>query len=113
MVWVMCEHFKMVENLNTLFPETIMLSKNVLESLSNGSDIWTRCLKPETIERCKEINNLAIANEKWPIVAFDNEEKVHISVFTSKIHYNVKHKRFAVNYNKIGKLSTVDAVREK
>ena len=41
-----------------------MLSENVLQSLSNGSDIWTRCLKPEAIEKCKETNNLAIANEK-------------------------------------------------
>ena len=58
----MCEHLKMVENLNTLFPETIMLSENVLESFSNDSGIGTRCLKPETIEKCEEINNLAIAN---------------------------------------------------
>ena len=34
----MCEHFKMVEKLIALFPETIILSDNVLESLSNGSD---------------------------------------------------------------------------
>ena len=60
----MCEHLKMVEKLITLFPESIILSDNVLESLSNGSDIGTRCLKPETMEKCKEINNLAIANEK-------------------------------------------------
>ena len=58
----MCEHLKMVENLNTLFPETIILSENVLESFSNDSGIGKRCLKPETIEKCKEINNLAIAN---------------------------------------------------
>ena len=74
----MCEHLNMVERLNTLFPETIMLSESVLQSLSNDSEIGTRCLKPETIEKCKEINNLAIANEKWPVVAFDNEDNVHI-----------------------------------
>ena len=96
----MCEHLKMVGNLNTLFPETIMLSENVLESLSSGSDIGTRYLKPETIEKCKEINNLAIANEKWPVVAFDNEGNVHRSVFTSKVHQNAGLKRFAVTYNK-------------
>ena len=90
----------MVENLNILL-ETITLSGNVLESLSN--DIGTRCLKPETIEKCKEINNLAIANEKWPVVAFDNEDNVHMSVFTSKVHYNAKLKRFAVTYNKTDK----------
>ena len=93
----------MVENLNTLFPETVMLSENVLESLSNGSDIGTRCLKPETIEKCKEINNLAIANEKWLVVAFDNEDNVHMSVVTSKVHYNAKLKHFAVTYNKTDK----------
>ena len=38
-----CEHLKMVENLSILFPETIMLSENVLESLSNGSDMGTKC----------------------------------------------------------------------
>ena len=58
----MCEHLKMVKNLNNLFPEIIMLSENVLESLSNGIDIGTRCLKPEAIEKCKETNSLAIAN---------------------------------------------------
>ena len=82
----MCEHLKRFENLNTLFPETIMLSENVLESLSNGSEIGTRCLKPEKIEKCRQINNLAIASEKWPVIAFDNEDNVHMSVFTSKIH---------------------------
>ena len=92
----MCEHLKMVKNLNTLFPEAIMLSENVLESLSNGSDTGTRCLKPETTEKCKEINNLAIANEKWPLVAFDNEDNVHMSVFTSKVQYNAKLKWFPV-----------------
>ena len=46
----MCEHLKMVENLNMLL-ETIMLSGNVLESLSNCNDIGTRCLKPETTEK--------------------------------------------------------------
>ena len=64
----MCEHLKIVENLNTLFPKTIMLSENVLESLSNDSDIGARYLKPETIKKCKEINNLATANEKRPAV---------------------------------------------
>ena len=59
-----------------------MLSKSVLESSSNDSDIGTKCLKPETIEKCKEINNLAIGNEKWAVVAFDNEDNVHMSVFT-------------------------------
>ena len=67
LAYEMCEHLKMVENLNTLFPETIMLSKNVLEFLSNGSDSGTSCLKPETIEKCKEINNLAIANGPFSI----------------------------------------------
>ena len=99
----MCEHLTMVKNLNTLFPETIVLSENVLEPLSNGSDIGTRSLKPETIEKCKEINKLAIANEKWPVVAFDNEDNVYMSVFTSKVHYNAKLKRFAVTYNRTDK----------
>ena len=96
----MCVHLKMVENLNILL-ETIMLSGNVLESLSN--DIGTRCLKPEIIEKCKEINNLGIANEKWSVVAFDNKGNVHMSTFTSKVRYNAKLKRFAVTYNKTDK----------
>ena len=100
----MREHLNMVENLNALFPETIMLSENVLESLSNGSNVETRCLKPETIEKCKEINNLAIAKEKWPIVAFDNEDNVHMSVFTSKVHHNARLKCFAGTYYKTDKI---------
>ena len=99
----MCEYLKMVENLNIFFPETFMLPENVVGSLSNDSDIRTRCLKPETIEKCKEINNLVIANEKWPVVAFDNKDNVHMSVFTSKVHHNAKLKRFAVTYNKTDK----------
>ena len=57
-------YLEMVQALNILFPETTMLSDNMLEPLSNDSDIETRCLKPETIEKCKEINNLAMANKK-------------------------------------------------
>ena len=99
----MCEHLTMVENLNTLFPETIMLSENMLESLSSGSDIETRYLKPEKIEKCKEINNLTTANEKWSVVASDDEGIVHMSVFTSNVHHNARLKRFAVTYNKTDK----------
>ena len=47
----------------------------------------------------KLINNLAIANEKQPVVAFDNEGNLHMSVFISKVHYNAKLKRFIVSYN--------------
>ena len=65
-VWVnkMCEHLRMVKNLNFLFPETITVSENMLESLSNSSGIGRRCWKPEIIRKLIEINNLAIANEK-------------------------------------------------
>ena len=92
----MYEHLKTVKNLNTLFPETIMISEDVLESLSNGTGVETRCLKPERIEKCKENNKLSIANEKWPFVACDNEDNAQTLVFTSKVHSNAKLKRFAV-----------------
>ena len=75
----------------------------MLESLSNDIDIGTRCFKPEPIEKCKETNNLAIANEKWPVVAFDDESYVHMSVFTSKVHHDAKLRCFVVTYNKIDK----------
>ena len=83
-------HCRNGRKLKYLVSRTITPSENVLESLSNGSGIGTRCLKPETIEKSKDINNFVIANEKWLVVAFDNDENVHMSVFTSKVHYNAK-----------------------
>ena len=103
LAYEMCEHLKMVDGLNTYFPEHVLLNETMLETLGEDNGTGLKCLKEETIVKCKQLNNLSKASGKIPVAAFDNDEYIHISVFTSKVHYSARLKRFIVTYHKFEK----------
>ena len=55
----MCEHSKMVDGLNTYFPEYALLNETVLETLSEDNATGLKCLKEEAIVKCTQLNNLS------------------------------------------------------
>ena len=55
----MCEHSKMVDGLNTYFPEYVLLNETVLETLSEDNATGLKCLKEEAIVKCTQLNNLS------------------------------------------------------
>ena len=72
------EHLKMVDGLNTYFPEHVLLNETVLETLGEDNGTELKCLKEETIAKCKQLNNLSKASGKIPVAAFDNDEYIHM-----------------------------------
>ena len=100
LAYEMCEHLKIVDGLNTYFPEHGLLNETVLETLGEDNSTGLKCLKEETIVKCKQLNNLSKASGKIPVAAFDNDEYIHISAFTSKVHNSARLKRFIVTYHK-------------
>ena len=64
LAYEMCEHLKMVDDLNTYFPEHVLLNETVLETLDEGNGTGLKCLKEETIVKCKQLNNLSKASGK-------------------------------------------------
>ena len=103
LAYEICEHLKMVDGLNTYFPEHVLLNETVLETLGEDNGTGLKCLKEETIVKCKQLNNLSKASGKIPVASFDNDEYIHMSVFTSKVHYSARLKRFIVTYHKFEK----------
>ena len=111
--WILCASvdlhtkcvniLKMADGLNTYFSLHVLLNEAVLEILGEGNGTGFKCLKDETIVKCKQLNNLSRASSKIPVTAFDNDEYIHMSVFTSKVHCSARLKRFIVTYHKFGK----------
>ena len=104
----MCEHLKMVDGLNTYFPEHVLLNATVLKTLGEDNGTGLKCLKEETISKCKQLNNLSKAFGKIPVAAFNNDDYIHMSVFTSKVHYNARLKRFIVTFTNLKRHLTVN-----
>ena len=104
LAYEMCKHLKMVDGLNTYFPEHVPLNETMLETLGEDNGTGLKCLKEETIVKCKQLNNLSKASGKIPVASFDNDEYIHMSVFTSKVHYSATLKRFIVTYDKFEKI---------
>ena len=82
----LCDHLKTVTADQTLFPEPVLLSDDIIDEIG--------VLKYETIARCKELNEtVPLRNRNWA-VCFDDGQYKHISVISNKIHYNAKLGRF-------------------
>ena len=60
----MCEHLKIVDGLNTFFPEHVLLNETVLETLDENNGTGLKCLKKETIAKCNRI-----VFQKYPVKA--------------------------------------------
>ena len=93
-----CGHLKTVAADQTLFPEPVLLSNNIIDEIG--------VLKYETIVKCKELNEKASLRNKNAVVCFDDGQYKHLSVISNKIHYNAKLTRFIVSYNQ--KSGTLD-----
>ena len=59
-----------------------------------------RIMVKETTAKCKQLNSLSKASSEIPVAAFDNDEYIHMSVFTSKVHYSDRLKRFIATCHK-------------
>ena len=93
-----CDHLKTVTADQTLFPDPVFLSDNIIDEI--------RVLKYETIVKCKELYEKASLRNKNAVVCFDDGQYKHLSVISNKIHYNAKLRRFIVSYNQ--KSGTLD-----
>ena len=94
----LCDHLKTVTADQTLFPEPVLLSDNIIDEIG--------VLKYKTIVKCKQLNEKASLRNKNAIVCFDDGQYKHLSVLSHKIHYNAKLGRFIVSYNQ--KSGTLD-----
>ena len=94
----LCDHLKTVTAHQTLFPEPVLLSDNIIYEIG--------VLKYETIVKCKELNEKASLRNKNAVVCFDDGQYKHLSVISNKIHYNAKLGQFIVSYNQ--KYGTLD-----
>ena len=86
-----CDHLKTVTAEQTLFPDPVLLSDNIIEEIG--------VLKYETIVKCKELYEKASLRSKNAVVCFDDVQYKHLSVISNKVHYNAKVGRFIVSYN--------------
>ena len=59
-----------------------------------------RTMVKETRAKCKQLNNLSKASSTISVAAFDNDEYIHMSIFTSKVHYSDRLKRFIATCHK-------------
>ena len=62
-----------------------------------------RIMVKETTAKCKQLNSLSKASSEIPVAAFDNDEYIHMSVFTSKVHCSARLKRFIATHQKFEK----------
>ena len=60
----LCDHLKTVTAEETLFPEPVLLSDNIIDEIG--------VLKYETIAQCKELNETASLRNKNAVVCFDD-----------------------------------------
>ena len=93
-----CDRWKTVTADQTLFPDPVLLSDNIIDEIG--------VLKYETIVKCKELYEKASLRNKNAVVCFDDGQYKHLSVISNKIHYNAKVGRFIVSYNQ--KSGTLD-----
>ena len=93
---VMCAHLNKVNLSDTFFPEDVVLDEEILYSLGCENDDGEKILNSSTIQQCIELNNLAISNDISPVVVFDNNRYTHLSIYSNKVHYNAKLKRYVV-----------------
>ena len=85
----LCDHLKTVTANQTLFPDPVLLSDNIIDEIG--------VLKYETIVKCKELYEKASLRNKNAVVCFDDGQYKHLSVISSKIHYNAKLGQFIVS----------------
>ena len=95
----LCDHLEEVNERAINFPTKVVLDENVLYSMASNREDGECILKDATITLCCELNSLAVANECVPVVPFENNRFLHLSVFSDKVHYKANLRRFVVSYD--------------
>ena len=73
----LCDHLKNVTAGQTLCPEPVLLSDNIIDEIG--------VLKYEPIVRCKELNEKSSLRNKNAAVCFDDGQYKHLSVISNSL----------------------------
>ena len=92
-----CSHLLLVNDAS--YPPEMMLDEDTLNELSASNKF--RLLKPETVENCLRQHEMAIQNDSPPVVEWEEDNHIHLSVYDGSKHkFFPVRTRCIVTYNK-------------